>query len=97
MVGTKTEFGDVKISRRVRRTLVTTADKPHEPAFSGVLPCGCSIQKTKETPMAKGQTRSNREIRKPKKAVAPKAVSAASTVTNAMTKSAKGGMKSGRK
>ena len=46
--------------------------------------------------MAKGQIRSNREVRKPKKAAAPKSVSVA-TVTSTMTKSGKGGGKPGKK
>jgi len=40
--------------------------------------------------MAKGQTRSNREIRKPKKATPPKSVQV-STVTTTFAKSGKGG------
>lgn len=47
--------------------------------------------------MAKGQTRSNREVRKPKKAAAPKSVSVASTVTTTFANSGKGGGKPVRK
>lgn len=46
-----------------------------------------------ETKMAKGQVRSNREIRKPKKAVAAKGASPAmGTVTAAFAKPDKGGI-----
>ena len=47
--------------------------------------------------MAKGQTRSNREVRKPKKSPKDKAVAAVATVTSSFAKPAKGGGKPTRK
>jgi len=46
--------------------------------------------------MAKGQVRSNREIRKPKKSVAAKASPAMGTVTAAFAKPVKGDLKKKR-
>lgn len=46
--------------------------------------------------MAKGESRSNREVRKPKKAAAPKSVPV-STVSSTFTKGGKGGGKPGKK
>lgn len=47
--------------------------------------------------MAKGQTRSNREVRKPKKASNPKSAPAVSATTSVMAKAGKIGGKPGRK
>jgi hypothetical protein len=58
---------------------------------------GQQIGQSQEINMAKGQSRSNREIRKPKKAAAPKSVLAASTVTTTFAKTGKGSGKPVRK
>ena len=47
--------------------------------------------------MAKGQVRSNREVRKPKKSAAEKSAAAASSVSTVFTKPSKGDAKSKKK
>ena len=81
---------------KVTATRVATNDRSHAQTDGG-LPSAAYYPRTRETTMAKGQTRSNREVRKPKKEAGAKSVSVASTVTTTFAKGGKGGGKPAKK